>query len=189
LKVTDLSKRDFCRELSQALGLQLTGNYPSLLRRLQEHLENGYMEQHRWLIILDEAHDFRPEVLGILRILTNFQMDSRLVVSLLIAGQMPLKALLERESLRALADRLAHRAQLEPLSPLDLEAYIAHRCKIAGARQVPFDREALRDLYDLSRGNYRACDRLAYKALELTHDQNLNQVTCKQIFAAKELLS
>ena len=47
------------------------------------------MEQEslRPVIILDEAHDMRPEVLAILRVLTNFEMDSKLVVSIVLAGQ------------------------------------------------------------------------------------------------------
>ena len=37
--------------------------------------------------MLDEAHDIRPDVLGILRVLTNFKWDSRLVVSFVLANQ------------------------------------------------------------------------------------------------------
>jgi type II secretory pathway predicted ATPase ExeA len=101
LKVNDLSKRDFCRELSRIFGLQPSGTYPSLLRRLQERFSKGFCEEGmRWVLILDEAHDFRAEVLSMLRILTNFEMDSKLVVSLLLAGQYGLDQLLNQEVLR-----------------------------------------------------------------------------------------
>lgn len=190
LKVTDLSKRDFCRELSQALGLPPAGTYPALVRKLQRHLEEGFFQDRlHWLIILDEAQEFRPDVLGLLRILTNFDMDSRLVVSLLLAGQMPLSKLMEREALRAVTDRLAHRATLEPLSQADIEAYITHRCRVAGANKTPFDNEAVHGIYDICRGNFRACDRLAYKSLEIAHDENHDLVLPEHIVAARRMLS
>lgn len=186
LKVTDLSKRDFCRELSHALGLQRAGSYPMLVRRLQEHMEAEADGDHiQWVIVIDEAQDFRPDVLGILRILTNFDMDSRLVVSLLLAGQMPLKKLLKHEALRAVTDRLAHIAYLEPLSHNELEEYLAHRCRITGVDQSPFDVDAKRAIYEITRGNYRACDRLALTALQIAHDRNADLVNANHIAQAR----
>jgi general secretion pathway protein A len=68
-----------------------------LVRRLQEcFLTNTSQDGVRPVLVLDEAHDLRPDVLDMLRILTNFEMDSRLVVSVLIAGQTPLRDMLRR---------------------------------------------------------------------------------------------
>jgi hypothetical protein len=70
----------------------------------------------RPVLLLDESHELRPDVLGMLRILTNFDMDSRLVLSLVIAGQTPLRALLARDEQEAMARRIIHYAQLRLLS-------------------------------------------------------------------------
>ena len=189
LKVTDLSKRDFCRELSYALGLERAGSYPMLVRRLQQHLEQGFnQEALRWVVVLDEAQDFRPDVLGILRILTNFEMDSRLLVSLILAGQPPLDGLLDREGLRAVADRLALRARLALLSAKELDAYLRHRCTIAGATTFPFDGDAVTAIFEIARGNLRATDRLALKALQLGHEDAQDQISVNPITAARALL-
>jgi general secretion pathway protein A len=67
-----------------------------------------------------------------LRILTNFDMDSRLVLSLVLAGQTPLRALLARDDQEAMARRIIHYAQLRLLSRDELAQYIAHRCAVAG---------------------------------------------------------
>lgn len=37
VKATGLSKRDLCKEISVAMGLEPAGIYPALVRRLQEH--------------------------------------------------------------------------------------------------------------------------------------------------------
>jgi len=189
LKVTDLSKRDFCRELSHALGLERAGTYPVLVRRLQQHLEEGFQQEAmRWVIILDEAQEFRADVLGIMRILTNFEMDSRLLVSLILAGQPPLETMLDREALRAVSDRLALRARLALLSATELDAYVRHRCTIAGATTSPFDAEAVTAIYEIGRGNLRATDRLALKALYVAHEADANRVDTNHIIAARALL-
>lgn len=113
LKVTSLSKRDLCREIAATLGLEPAGTYHRLVRLLQEHLESvSSADGRRPVLLLDESHDMRPEVLAILRILTNFDMDSRLVLAVVLAGQPSLARLLERPDLAAIRSRLAHVATL-----------------------------------------------------------------------------
>ena len=171
VKVTHLSKRDMCRELACAVGAAPAGIYPTLVRRLQDHFVSlSETDGLRPVLILDEAHDLRPDVLAMLRILTNFEMDSRLVVSIVLTGQPALKTLLRRDDLEDVARRLAHYAFLRPLSREETQNYIEHRCAIAGASTVPFDGGSLDAIFEISRGNLRATDRVCLKALQLTHD-------------------
>lgn len=189
LKVADLSKRDFCREISHALGAQSSGTYPSLLRNLQERLSQIYQEGIRIVLILDEAHDFRPEVLGVVRLLTNFEMDSRLVVSIILSGQGGLTQLLKREELQDVASRLAHRAKLSLLSRKELLKYVEHRCFLAGSQTPPFATEALVALHECSHGNLRATDHLALKALQVAHSEDESIVTTNHITRARQMLT
>jgi type II secretory pathway predicted ATPase ExeA len=144
VKVTGLSKRDMCREIAVAAGAQPAGSYPMLVRRLQERFEaTSHEEGRRPVLLLDESHELRPDVLGMLRILTNFDMDSRLVLSLILAGQTPLRALLAHDEHEAMARRIIHYAQLRLLSRDELAQYVAHRCAVVGAARAPFDDRAL----------------------------------------------
>lgn len=52
------------------------------------------------------------------------------------------------------------------LSRDEAAAYLEHRCTIAGARTLPFDRAAIDALFETTRGNLRALDRLAFGALD-----------------------
>jgi len=168
VKVTALSKRDFCREIAAAAGVAPTGTYPFLVRRLQEKFETSQAEDaRRPVLLIDEAHDMRPDVLAILRILTNFDMDSRLVLSVVLAGQPPLATMLRRDELDAVSQRLAHFAILRLLSRGETKSYLEHRIRVAGGRSFPFDEQCVEALYEMTRGNLRALDRLARKALEL----------------------
>jgi len=189
VKVTGLSKRDMCREIAVACGAEPVGSYPMLVRRLQErfiryHSQDGV----RPVLILDEAHDLRPDVLDILRIINNFEMDSELVLSVLLAGQTPLRALLRRDVHESIARRLSHIASLRLLSRDESASYITHRCHIAGADQVPMDAGAIEALYAIACGNLRATDQLALKSLELAHDANVSVVDANHVAQARGLL-
>ncbi len=189
VKVTDLSKRDLCREITAATGAEPAGNYPSLVRRLQERFADSLdIDGLRPVLLLDEAHDIRPEVLGILRILTNFEMDSRLVVSIVLAGQSPLAKILSNPRLEDVAKRLAHCATLRLLSRSEIKPYIEHRCHIAGASKPPFDQGAIDAIYEIGRGNLRATDHLVLKSLEIAHNQNCDVVDSSHVIQARTML-
>jgi len=189
VKVTGLSKRDLCKEVSVACGLPPAGIYPTLVRRLQEHcVEAGGTDGVRIVLLLDEAHDLRPESLAILRLLTNFEMDSRLVLSVVLAGQPPLARMLERSGAEAVAQRLAHRATLRLLTRDETSAYIEHRCRLAGAQQVPLDTEATEAIFEMSRGNLRAIDRLSLKALQVAAKAGREVVGSGDVLAARTQL-
>jgi general secretion pathway protein A len=190
VKVTGLSKRDMCREIGQAMGLVPVGTYPALVRKLQDHfLQAADTDGLRPVLILDEAHDLRVETLSMMRLLTNFDMDSRLVLSVVLAGQPKLRDLLRRDELEDVARRLSHYATLRTLSREEIERYVEHRCTIAGAGKVPFDKGALDALFEIGRGNLRATDELARKALELVHDQDQDVCGAGHIAHARKLLS
>ena len=189
VKVTSLSKRDLCREIACALGLSPTGSYPGLVRKVQDFFQttsdtNGL----RPVLIFDDAHEMRPEVLGLLRILTNFDMDSRLVVSILLAGQAPLRTMLRRDHLEDIARRLAHIATLRPLSRDESARYVEHRCKVAGAQSLPFDPRAMDALYEIACGNLRATDRIALGALQAAHGRSVPVADHTDIIEARSRL-
>ena len=189
VKVTALSKRDLCHEISRAIGLEPAGNYPTLVRRLQERFTNSLdIDGIRPVLILDEAHDMRLETLGMLRILTNFEMDSRLVVSIVLSGQAPLKKMLGHPTLEDVARRLAHYAGLRLLSRKEINQYIQHRCQIAGTNPCPFENSAKDAIFEIGRGNMRATDHLALRSLEVAHDGDCDVVDGNHITQARSML-
>jgi general secretion pathway protein A len=189
VKVTDLSKRDMCREIATALGAPAAGSYPALVRRLQERFASlADIDGLRPVLILDEAHDLRPDVLAMLRVLTNFEMDSRLVVSVILAGQLHLRDMLRRDTLEDIARRIMHYAVLRPLSRAETQRYLEHRCTIAGATCMPFDDAAIDAIFEIGHGNLRATDCLALKALELANDRERDVVDATFVIEARKLL-
>lgn len=190
VKVTGLSKRDLCREIAAVCGLTPTGIFPTLVRKLQDAFaQSADTDGRRPVLVLDESHDLRPEALAMLRLLTNFEMDSRLVVAVVLAGQPPLSTLLRRPDQVAMAQRLAHYATLRLLSRDETRAYVEHRCAIAGAQANPFDDDAYEALFEISHGNLRALDRLALKALEHAAQSGATAVSTGQVIEARKGLA
>jgi type II secretory pathway predicted ATPase ExeA len=189
LKVTSLSKRDLCREIAAAMGLDPVGTYPNLVRKLQDKAQDvAFVEGLRPVLLLDEAHDMRPEVLAILRIITNFEMDSKLVLSIVLAGQPPLLQMLAKDELVAVRQRLAHCATLRLMSREETASYVEHRMTSVGARSLPFDQKALDAIFEISRGNLRAVNSLARKALEVAAKKGVATVDPTLVTAARALL-
>ena len=188
VNVTGLSKRDLCKEIAVACGLSPSGIFPALVRTLQAAFEHTASDGMRPVILLDEAHDLRPETLAMLRLLTSFDIDSRLVVSLVLAGQPHLRLLLRRPEQAAIAHRLAYYAELRLLSRDETRAYLEHRCTLAGARTNPFDDDAQETIFEMSRGNLRAIDRLALAALHHAAKTPATTVSAGDVIAARKYL-
>jgi general secretion pathway protein A len=189
VKCTDIGKRDMCREIAHVCGVPSAGSFPALLRRVQDKFESSLADTSRQpVLFLDEGHDLRPDVLGMLRVLTNFDMDSRLVLSVVLAGQPDLAKTLSRSDQDALARRIIHYATLRPLSRDETAKYVEHRMSIVGARQSPFDAGALDAIYEISRGNLRTTDNLALESLELAAAAQLQVVGSQHVAAARRSL-
>ena len=189
IKVTGLSKRDMCREICFAIGARMVGNYPALVRSIQERMLGSFEgDGSRLVLLIDEAHDMYPASLAILRLLTNFDMDSRLVSSIILAGQPSLHNRLLTQELNSIATRLSHRGELRLLSREESKCYIKHRLRVAGSSSFPFDQGATDAFYEFSRGNMRALDELARKSLEFANQQDSNTVDQNIVLAAKEKL-
>jgi general secretion pathway protein A len=186
MKVTDLSKRDFCREIANALGARASGHVGSLVRHIQDRCE-ALMEQEsrRPVLLIDECHDARPEVLAILRVIANFEMDSKLVVSLLLAGQSKLRTMLRRDALEDVARRISFFGTLRLLSREETKDYIEHRLRLVGATAELFDRHAIEAVYEATQGNLRAIDNLALRSLQLAAAAGDSVVDARQVINAR----
>jgi len=185
-KVSRLSGRDLCREIAHALGAKSAGTYPALVRSVQEKFEqNVSSDGIRPVLIFDDAHAMRPEGFELLKILTNFDMDSRLVVSFILAGHPSLREKLHRDDLEDIRQRIIHCGELRLLSRDETISYVTHRTNIAGARTSIFDPATLEGLYEMSRGNMRAVDNLAFLCLKKAAESGAKTVGIQHLHQAR----
>lgn len=185
-KLTDVSARDLCRQVAQFVGSPPAGNFPTLVRTLEERFRHGYDGgSMRQLLIFDDAHDMRPDGLRLLRLLTNFDMDSRHVISIILAGQPTLKRNLTNADNEDIHQRLAHFGELRLLTREETKSYVDHRLNMVGSPRSPFTPHSLEALYEVTTGNMRAIDEIAMGALTVADREGRDMVEPADVAAAR----
>ena len=130
------------------------------------------------------------DVLEQIRLLTNLETATRKLLQIILIGQPELRALLQREDMRQLAQRVTARYRLEPLTREETGAYIKHRLHICGATRPIFTKSAVDRIYRLSGGIPRLINVLCDRALLGAYTEGKSQIDRKIIRqAANEVLA
>ena len=118
------------------------------------------------LLIVDEAHLIPAKTtFEEIRLLTNFQLDDRNLIAIVLVGQPELRERLRHRTYRALTQRIGVAFDLVPLQPEDTRAYFAHRLQVAGAGRPLFSPDAIERLHEAAAGIPRVLNQLATQAL------------------------
>lgn len=117
------------------------------------------------VLVLDEAHLLPRATLDELRLLSNLDFDRVAPFALVLVGQPPLREVLALPELASLAQRLAIRASLSPLTDQETTDYLDRRLRAAGARTTVFRPSAAARLFEKTRGVPRLINNLATAAL------------------------
>ena len=117
------------------------------------------------VLVVDEAHHLRNDVLEDLRLLTNFAMDSENRMCLILVGLTELRRRLSMAVHESLSQRLVVRHHLTGLDRDEIEAYLTHRLRLAGCELPLFEDAAVEALFQGTRGLPRQVNRLAHYAL------------------------
>ena len=162
-----LSPRQFLRTVAAELGVGAPRFHSSdLLEQIHERLLGLDEEGRAALLIVDEAHLIpgKPTFEEI-RLLTNFQLDDRNLIAIVLVGQPELRERLRHRAYRALTQRIGATFQLVPLGVEDTRAYVAHRLAVAGAQRPIFSADAVARLHAAASGIPRVLNHLATQAL------------------------
>ena len=89
---------------------------------------------------------------------------------------------------KTVAQRITHATSLRLLSRDETRAYIEHRCRVAGATNDPFDEQAHEVIFEMSRGNLPAIDRLALKALQAAAKAGAQAVSTAEVLTGRQQL-
>ena len=158
-------------ELLQAISAELdleTGDRTrrELTDQLNHFLLSKREEDHRVLLIIDEAQNLAPDALEQVRLLSNLETNTAKLIQIILIGQPELDTILEQPSLRQLCQRISVRWRLAPLSTNETREYIRHRLRIAaGAPRDLFTELAMREIHRRSQGIPRVVNLLCDRAL------------------------
>ncbi len=120
------------------------------------------------VVAVDEAQNLDPNVLEVLRMLSNFETPGQKLLQILLSGQPQLGRMLLSPELSQLRQRIGIVARLVPFTRDEVRGYIEHRMHVAGHRgTLPFRRAALHLIADRSAGIPRNINTLCFNALNL----------------------
>lgn len=168
---------DFYREMGDLFAVALKphnrwGGFKVLRERWASHLESSRM---RPILLVDEAQELQPPVLSELRLLSSTHFDSRILLSVVLAGDERLPAKLRREELLPLGSRIRIRLALDYATPRELHHCLDHLLEAAGNPQL-MTPELKATLCDHAAGNCRALTILAANLLDVAAQRELPQL-------------
>jgi general secretion pathway protein A len=151
---------EFLRMITYLLGISNPATRKAdILISLNEVLLNNMKEGKETVIIIDEAHSIeRDEIFEELRLLLNFQLKDRFLLTLLLFGQPELNKKIEQH--RQFEQRINIKCHLGSLDFSDTAGYIRHRLDVAGASRQLFKEEAVKLIFEYSGGIPRRINRL-----------------------------
>ena len=129
-----------------------------------------------------------------LRLLTNLETNEKKLLQIVLIGQPELRTMLEKPELEQLAQRVVARFHLKALSEKETEHYIRHRLSVAGmTRAIPFDRKALRRVFEITRGVPRRINLLCDRAMLGAYAHGRHQIdvevvekSAREVFGSSE---
>src|ERR1700722_8409172 len=113
-----------------------TATAADMLRMLQRILLAVHHSGTQVVLAVDEAQQMPEATLESLRILSNLETHKSKLLQIILVGQPELEAVLAKHSMRQLAQRVAVRARVKPLSFRESCRYILHRTQCAGRRMT-----------------------------------------------------
>jgi general secretion pathway protein A len=141
------------------------------------------------LIVIDECHLLRSEVFAELHTLTQYDLDSKNMATVVMCGQTSLIDKLSLRSSAPLTSRVIAKTHLQPLDRKLLAEYIVHHLKVAGCKHNLFDEAAMTAIYQGSGGILRKANFLARGGLMAACAQKEQTVNAEHIrIASSELL-
>ncbi len=158
--------------------------YVDLFARFQTFLIAEYARGRRVVLIFDEAQNLDREALEELRMFTNINSGKDELLQLVLVGQPELRETLRRPDMRQFAQRVASNFHLSEMDQHGVQAYIAHRLKVAGCPRPLFSRTAVALVHEATGGVPRLVNRLCDLALvyAFTSEQrNVTLATIRQV--------
>lgn len=160
------------------------------IAQLQEAIARLHQQGLLVIVVVDEVHFLNEASWLQLKALTNFEMDSRLPLLLVLLGTRQ-EVQLGSSRLEEVRNRILFCYHLRGLEPDEIEPYLSSRLRWGGCERALFPREIAIEIHRRGSGNPRHINRLAGASLlaaafarkELVDGPCLEQATSELRFA------
>jgi type II secretory pathway predicted ATPase ExeA len=151
--------------LNRALGGEEIRSKSLLFAGIQQGIAQLTAQAKQPVIVLDEADLLRSAIFDELRILLNFEMDSKDPLLLILCGQPQLLAKLALRVHLPFRQRVAMRYRMPSMDETHTKTYVEHHLRLAGRKQRLFTDEAMMQIFVQSGGIPRTVGNVALSAM------------------------
>jgi type II secretory pathway predicted ATPase ExeA len=181
---------DLYKTIAWEMKLESERSLAALFRAIRDEVTRlSLAAKIRPVLIIDEAQHLRNEVLENLRLLTNYGMDSKNRLCMILIGQAELRRRLAMAVHEPPAQRLVVRYHLDGLSREELPNYLAHRLRWAGSELRLFEPQAMEAIFQTTNGLPRKVNLLAHLSLNVAALKQAQMVSTEHVKTAVDELS
>jgi type II secretory pathway predicted ATPase ExeA len=168
---------DFYREMGELFGVELRphNRYSGTKILRQRWLAHIHSNLCRPVLLVDEAQEMQSAVLAELRLLASAELDSQILLTIVLAGDGRLSERLRSDEFLPLASRMRVRLAIERAPSQDLQDCLRHAMEQAGAATL-MTPEVIAAICDHAQGNLRALMIMASELLEAAAQRDARQI-------------
>lgn len=183
--LSTVTVNDFYRNLATSLGAQAAYRKTENFHAIQNEITRLALDKKKTpVIIIDEANYISNAVLNDLKILFNFEMDSRDRAVILLVGLPQLNHTLRLSIHEPLRQRIIMNYNLEGYTKEEGREYIEKKLSGAGCHQPVFGEDAVEAILNASDGTARMISKLCHASLVIGNSQNQNLITADTVMQA-----
>ena len=171
----------FLRFVMDEFGVKTNRAYSRSLRNFENYLVEQHEKRISPVLLIDEAQNMTRDMLLLIQHFFNFSTDTEFLIQIAMFAQPDLQPRLKR--LPSLQSRLSI-AKLKPFDRKQTEEMIRFRWTVAGGNDFPFEKVALDEMQNLTKGIPRLIVQLANEALIKTAVDGRKRVNRESIQAA-----
>ena len=185
ISLSTLTVTEFYRNLAYELGCEPAYRKADNFKMIQDAVDRLYIEKRILpIIILDEANYLNTGTLNDLKMLFNFDMDSRNKAVILLSGLPVLNRTLSQNAHEPLRQRICMNYQMNALPKEESSTYLLEKLKLAGSHQEVFSRAAIESVTSGAGGIPRMIDKIANACLMIANSKNENIITGETVMSA-----
>ena len=176
---------EFYKQLCYELGIEKKKKKVDMCREIQERILNLSKDKKiNVIIVLDEAQYLKTGILNDLKILLNFDLDSKNYVSLILVGQPVLNSILRRNIFDALSQRITVSYNMVGFNKEELKDYIETRIKLAHGNNDIFNEQAIEAIFNACNGSIRVANNIITKSLIIGKSKQFQTIDSDLILEA-----
>jgi general secretion pathway protein A len=193
IPLSTVTVMEFYRILALSLDLEPQSKKTDLFRSIQSRITTLAKDKKIIpTIIIDESQYLKTEVLNDLKLLLNFDMDSKNYAIFILTGQPTLNSILSKQVHEALRQRIVINYNFQGITKAEMENYIISRLSLCGCHEPIFNQNALESLYSCCNGSTRKLNSIIEKCLMIGATQNVRSIDTEIVMTAQnetELIS